>query len=331
MEGTKRIPTETAAPRRPGRRRWAPAPFVGIALLATGCDEPLLSINPNAPPTPGGLMVQAGDEEVLLTWDDVVYLPNQGHAFNVFQGTSPQSLVKIAGPFPTALEYVARGLTNGTTYYFAVSAESFGAESARSAVADVAPEAHYLVEGWGVGRAGQQVRVTRRTVGIEGAEVRVEGTSLTHIGDGVYAGDLADAPAAGTIMTVEAVVGESLVVGTGEIPLTPVLTAPADDATYSPDQLVPVAWELLDDPDGFQVRVCWDECAAFQTFTLTDGSARSFEFSPLGLPVDLFSEYTIEVLSHNLGSFTGPHESGSRMELPAASDPGGGRTVRLLP
>jgi hypothetical protein len=323
---------------RTGRKRAPPGGLgrrlllAGAALLLPGCDTPLLSINPNAPPTPGGLVAVAGDEEVFLTWNDVQYSATQGHGFTVFQGTSPQDLTKVAGPFESStLEYLARGLANGTTYYFAVSAESFGAESPRSAAVSAKPEALYLVEGTGLGAAGQEVRVTRRTVGIQDAVVRVNGTELEHFADGRYRGDLGSAPIPGLSVTLTVTIGGTLVTGTDTAPAAPTLTAPEAGASFTLAELVPVAWTSAVDPDGFHMRLCWAGCTESITFGLADGAARTFQFSPLGLPVDLFADYDIEIVARNDGSFSGRAASGSRMDLRSAPAPGGVRTIRVLP
>jgi hypothetical protein len=326
---------DISGPRSRGRttRPFARAgPIAVAALFATGCDGSLLSINPNAPPTPGGLTADVGDEEVFLSWNDVVYSTTQGHGFNIFQGTSPESLERVAGPFgSTVLDYVARGLANGTTYYFAVSAESFGAESALSAVVSAAPEPQFLVEGMDLGAPGQVVRVSRRTIGIEDAEVRVSGTELLHLGGGAYGGNLPEDPIPGLTVTLAVTVDGGIITGSGVAPPAAIVTGPEQGSTYSLAELVPVAWETPEDPDGFRIHVCWDDCAASVSFGLGDGTSRSFQFSPLGLPVDLFTDYTIEVVPHNDGAFTGSVAPGSRMDLRASPSGAATRSVRLVP
>jgi len=301
-------------------------------LLAAACDgRPLLSINPNAPPTPGNLTAVAGDEEILLTWDDVAYSATQGHGFNVFMGTSPTSLQKVAGPFGEIFSFVARGLTNGTTYYFAVSAESFGAESARSAAVHAVPVPHYLVEGFLLGRPGQQVRVTRNGAGIPVADVSLGGRVLSHVEDGVYTGDLGEAPAPGASLTLTVSIGGALISGTDAIPVAATVTGPPEGTSFTVAELVPVAWQALEDPDGFEVRICWDQCAESISYRIGDGSARSFDFSPLGLPVILFSDFTVQVRPFNEGVFTGPHKADSRMDLRGDLGATSTRTVHIIP
>ncbi|HTA30680.1 MAG TPA: LamG-like jellyroll fold domain-containing protein, partial [Candidatus Cybelea sp.] len=78
--------------------------------------------------TPSGLTAAPGDGDVVLTWDS----PGNATGYNVESSTS------ISGPYATiasnitALSFTNTGLSNGTTYYFAVAAVNSAGESSNS-------------------------------------------------------------------------------------------------------------------------------------------------------------------------------------------------------
>ncbi|WP_256759466.1 InlB B-repeat-containing protein [Cohnella sp. WQ 127256] len=80
-----------------------------------------------APAAPVGLVVQDDDGMATLTWESVegaVY-------YNVYGGTASRSYgeTPIASVSGTTYSYVVSGLTNGTSYYFTVMANSVGGKS----------------------------------------------------------------------------------------------------------------------------------------------------------------------------------------------------------
>ncbi|MGC8626752.1 MAG: fibronectin type III domain-containing protein [Acidimicrobiales bacterium] len=93
--------------------------------------------------TPTDLVAQAGDGTVSLSWD---VPPSEGGSavtgYNVYMGTAPghEAAAPLNGSTPiTATSYVATGLTNGTTYYFEVTAVSSAGEGAPSNEASAMP------------------------------------------------------------------------------------------------------------------------------------------------------------------------------------------------
>jgi len=86
------------------------------------------------PATPTGLAATAGNQQVSLTWG-----ASSGAAgYNVKRGTAS------GGPYtqaanPTGASYMDSGLTNGTTYYYVVSAVNTAGESANSSQASATP------------------------------------------------------------------------------------------------------------------------------------------------------------------------------------------------
>ena len=87
-----------------------------------------------APPMPTGLLATAGNAEVSLTWS----------ASSGATGYYVQRATVSGGPFtqvavPSANSYTNSGLTNGTTYYYVVSAFNSAGQSANSSQASATP------------------------------------------------------------------------------------------------------------------------------------------------------------------------------------------------
>lgn len=89
---------------------------------------------PQPPDPPTGLTATAGDAEVNLNWDDT---------FNALTYNVKRSLIS-GGPYttiasPSVSNYLNTGLTNGTTYYYVVSAVNADGESANSSQVSATP------------------------------------------------------------------------------------------------------------------------------------------------------------------------------------------------
>jgi fibronectin type 3 domain-containing protein len=98
-----------------------------------------VSATPTAPPPPGapaGLQATAGNMQVSLTWT----ASTGATSYHVKRSTTN------GGPYtqvsaPAAANFADTGLTNGTTYYYVVSALNAAGESANSAQASATPVA----------------------------------------------------------------------------------------------------------------------------------------------------------------------------------------------
>ncbi|MGB5196638.1 MAG: fibronectin type III domain-containing protein [Candidatus Deferrimicrobium sp.] len=111
--------------------------LLGIAALGlSACGGGSDSVTP--PSSPATLTADAGDNQVVLNWPSV----SGAATYNVYYGTATPvttSSTKITG-IVSAPNTVA-GLTNGTPYFFAVSAVNAGGESALSVERSATPDA----------------------------------------------------------------------------------------------------------------------------------------------------------------------------------------------
>jgi hypothetical protein len=93
-----------------------------------------------APATPTGLTSTSLDGQVDLSWDANTETDLAG--YNVYQSTDNVTFTKVNTSLITTTSYSVTGLTNGTTYYFTVSAvDTSGNESAQSTSVSATPSA----------------------------------------------------------------------------------------------------------------------------------------------------------------------------------------------
>jgi fibronectin type 3 domain-containing protein len=127
-----------------------------------------VSAAPVAPPsTPTGLAVTAGNTQIRLNW-----IASPGAAsYNIYRGTSPGG--EGATPIATGLtttSFIDTGLTDGTTYYYRVTAVNPGGESGQSA--EVSATAQFLILAIDAGGGA---------VGSFAADTDFVGNSLTYV------------------------------------------------------------------------------------------------------------------------------------------------------
>lgn len=87
------------------------------------------------PGIPGSVQVVAGDGEVTIRWSPVTGATSYNIYWNTASGVTTADDVIISASSP----YVQTGLTNGTTYYYVVTAVNIEGESAVSSEASAAP------------------------------------------------------------------------------------------------------------------------------------------------------------------------------------------------
>ena len=96
-----------------------------------------LTVNIPAPATPKGLAATPGNQQVSLSWS-----PSTGATtYRIYRGTAPNAETLFASPTGTSTTYVDSAATNGTTYYYQVTAANVSGESLRSAEVSATPQA----------------------------------------------------------------------------------------------------------------------------------------------------------------------------------------------
>lgn len=89
-----------------------------------------------APAAPTGVSLTAGDGQVTVSWNAIT----DATSYNVYYSTTAGVAgIKING-ITTGTSYTQTGLTNGTTYYFTVTASKSGLESIGSAQGSATPQ-----------------------------------------------------------------------------------------------------------------------------------------------------------------------------------------------
>ncbi len=118
------------------------SPYYYVVTTLNGVVESVNSSEASAttmapPPAPSGLTATGGDAQVALTW-----AASPGAAsYQIKRSPTSGGFYAIVASGVTATGYTDTGLTNGTTYYYVVSAVNLGGESADSAQASATPQA----------------------------------------------------------------------------------------------------------------------------------------------------------------------------------------------
>jgi fibronectin type 3 domain-containing protein len=126
-------------------KRWGSAPrllflslFAWLLSAITGCAATTSHSHPGAgatiPPTPSALSAAAGNAQVSLTWS----ASTGATTYRIKRATT------TGGPYtpvsnPTTAAFTDVGLTNGTTYFYVVSAVNSAGESANSSEVSAKP------------------------------------------------------------------------------------------------------------------------------------------------------------------------------------------------
>jgi len=117
--------------------------FIVTAVDASGESTPSSEVSATPLDKPKGLQVTAGDTEVTVSWTAVA----GATSYNIYYSTASGEETTPSGvkfPNVTSPPQVITGLTNGTTYYFVVTAVNDSGESSvsseKSATPAVAPQ-----------------------------------------------------------------------------------------------------------------------------------------------------------------------------------------------
>lgn len=123
---------------------WLVAPVLALFAAFLGCGGGGDSTSTvTVPGAPSSLTANAGDNSVTLNWSPVA----GATSYNIYRGTAP-GVTKATGTKVSGVQSpnVVSGLTNGTPYYFVVTAVNAAGESVESAevfATPVAPDAGF--------------------------------------------------------------------------------------------------------------------------------------------------------------------------------------------
>ena len=141
---------------------------------------------------------------------------------------------------------------------------------------------------------------------VDGASVRVNGEAAIQSGPGTgYYVDLTTPVAGGGQLDLDITVDTDVVQGLGNVPEAPVITAPANSASFAAADPIEVTWTSTSDPDRFVILVDGagpGVAGNLRSFTFSGGS-----FTP--------GTYTIGVVAFQDGVFTGPAHPDSQMRI----------------
>ena len=229
--------------------------FIVTAVNANGesTASPEVSATPAvvpAPAAPTGVTATPGDGMVTLAWTDVT----GATSYNVYYGTS----AGVTTATGTLISDVANplevtSLTNGTTYYFIVTAANTGGESDASTEVSATPSPAPFIAATVLSLAGgsnplgwlQQVEVcTDGTCNtpITDATVTVNSTTLTYnASDEAYEGS-ATIAAGGAVALTVTVDGIDYTASGTQFTSFPTISAPLPNASWAADSAHDITW-----------------------------------------------------------------------------------------
>lgn len=112
--------------------------FFALSLFAglTSCEEKTVATPTILPSAVNGLSVLGQDAKDTLTWS-ANFTDEKVNNYYVYAGTSESNLIKVGTTTNTGFLHV--GLTNGTKYYYAVSAVNGKGEGPKSTIVNATP------------------------------------------------------------------------------------------------------------------------------------------------------------------------------------------------
>jgi hypothetical protein len=148
----------------------------------------------------------------------------------------------------------------------------------------------------------------------------VNGVAIPNVGGGLYpgyySGELPAPVLPGSPLHLRVSAGELVVEATGDVPETPVVTAPAAGTGFAAGGIITVRWTVATDPDRFRVYVNTNQPVWHRELP---GTARELEIAASELPAG--QDLVIGVVAYNDGSFSGPAHPDSRMGTMALGSP----------
>ena len=234
---------------------------------------------PPAPPAPGGLAATAGNAQVALTWN----ASSGATSYNVKRATvngGPYTTVTSV----TGTSFTNTGLTNGTTYYYVVSASNAGGESGNSSQASATPQLPVPPTPTGLAATGGNTQVALTWNASSGATsynvkrattsggpystiTNVTGTSFTNTG-------LSNGTTYYYVVSAVNAGGESpnsaQASATPQVPLPP---APTGLAATGGDTQVALTWNASSGATGYNVKRGTVSGGPYSTITSVTGTS----------------------------------------------------------
>jgi len=142
--GTK-IPNVTTPYTQPGLTNGVTYYYVVTAINNSGESAPSAQVSAtpsgsggsgSSPATPTGVIASPGNNEVVINWNSVSGATSYNIYWSTTTGVTTANGTKIVG---VTSPYIHTGLTNGTTYYYIVTAVNSYGESAPSAQVSATP------------------------------------------------------------------------------------------------------------------------------------------------------------------------------------------------
>lgn len=182
----------------------------------------------------------------------------------------------------------------------------------------------YKITGQDLAPRNERLLVTRDGQDVPDATVKVNGVNLVYA-NGAYTGLLPSALAAGATMNLSVEIGTTVITGRGTVPDPAEVQEPSGSVPVIASAPIIVEWVSLHDPQKFILRAECTTCT-HTYFQSPLGSARSFPIPANTLMAN--ETYQFTVTAYNNGTFTGPVDDGSSMNV---ANTGQTTTVTLQP
>ncbi len=115
------------------------------------------------PSTPPNVTATAGDGQITISWDTVTGATSYNIYWSTSTGVTISTSTKISN---VTSPYTHTGLTNGTTYYYVVTAENSYGESDESDEVDATPDAGENPTAPEISNIGRRVTASTETINI---------------------------------------------------------------------------------------------------------------------------------------------------------------------
>ena len=210
---------------------------------------------------PSGLAATAGSGQVALTWNAV----SSASSYSVKRATTSGGTYTTVQTDLASTSFTDTGLTNGTTYYYVVSASNLGGESVNSAEASATPLAPPAVPDGLLAIAGDST-VSLEWTAASGADsykvkrATTPGGPYTTLASGLAATSYTDTAVSNGTAYYYVVSGVNAVAesaNSGEVsamPSPPVPSAPATLTDTPGNAMVALVWSAADGANSYNVK-----------------------------------------------------------------------------